>query len=331
MPPIRIDPRAFAPGAVDRKTAKFNDELETTLKDLPKIYEIGAPAVREFRKQGLGVLADQPYSKLASWRKARANGLSVPVRVFRAKKRPRAVYLHIHGGGWCIGGADAQDQFMEAFVRDYGIAVVSVEYRLAPEHPFPAGPDDCEAAAVWLMRNAKKEFGTDILLIGGESAGAHLSALTLLRMRDRHRFTGFAGANLLYGAYDLSMGPAVRNWGERNLILSTPVTQWFGDQFLPPETYSREARRDPEISPLYARLHDMPPALFTCGTTDPLIDESMFMASRWLAAGNESRLDLYPGGIHAFNAFPIPIADKANAAMMKFLSDCVDNVGGRKR
>jgi acetyl esterase/lipase len=92
------------------------------------------------------------------------------------------------------------------------LAVASVDYRLAPEHPFPAGPDDCEAAACWLVEHAQREFGTSRLLIGGESAGGHLSALTLLRMRDRHGAAdAFCGANLVFGAFDLGMTPSQRN------------------------------------------------------------------------------------------------------------------------
>src|ERR1700681_828983 len=79
-------------------------------------------------------------------------------------------------------------------VTNTGMACASVEYRLAPEHPYPAAWDDCESAAVWLMKNAKSEFGTDVLAIGGESAGGTLAAATLLRMRDRHNYTGFRSA-----------------------------------------------------------------------------------------------------------------------------------------
>jgi acetyl esterase/lipase len=102
-----------------------------------------------------------------------------------------------------------------------GQAVVAVEYRLAPEHPYPAGPDDCEAAAAWLVHKGKREFGTDALTIGGESAGGHLTAVTVLRMRDRHGFTGFRGANIVYGAFDLAMTPSQRQFGNTRLVLRT--------------------------------------------------------------------------------------------------------------
>jgi dienelactone hydrolase len=85
----------------------------------------------------------------------------------------------------------------------------------------PAGPDDCEAAAAWLVQNGKKEFGTDALTIGGESAGGHLTAVTILRMRDRHGYTGFRGANIVYGAFDLSMTPSQRQFGNTRLVLRT--------------------------------------------------------------------------------------------------------------
>ena len=93
-----------------------------------------------------------------------------------------------------------------------GIAVVSVDYRLAPEHPWPAAPDDCETAALWLAGQAEDSFGTDRLMIGGASAGATLAVTTLLRLRDRGHLQPFAGAVLQFGAYDLSgLPPHCRN------------------------------------------------------------------------------------------------------------------------
>ena len=93
---------------------------------------------------------------------------------------------------------------------------------------------------------------------------------------------------------------------------------WFADCFLPGMT--DDERRDPDISPLYADLRDLPPALFSCGTMDPLLDDSLFMESRWRAAGNEARLSLWPEGVHAFTAFPIEIGKRSRAEQNAFLA-----------
>ncbi|HET6307530.1 MAG TPA: alpha/beta hydrolase, partial [Rhodopila sp.] len=225
------------------------------------------------------------------------------------------VYLHIHGGGWVLGSADLQDPLLERIADNTGLAVVSVDYRLAPEHPYPAGPDDCESAAAWLVRHAKTEFGTDTLAIGGESAGGHLSAVTVLRMRDRHGYTGFRGANLVYGAFDLSMTPSQRAFGDRRLVLRTIDMQQFYNAFLP----AIRDRQVPDISPLYADLAGLCPALFTVGTQDALLDDTLFMHARWLAAGNPADLAIYPGGAHGFTLFPNRLADEAATRSEQFL------------
>ena len=200
-----------------------------------------------------------------------------------------------------------------------GVIVVSVDYRLAPEHPFPAAVDDCEDVASWLV-----ERGADVLgarprfSIGGESAGAHLAVLTLLRLRDRAEpSTAFLAANLVFGDFDLSLTPSARAWGDRVLVLSTPIIEHFVSSFAPGR--SLEELRAPHISPLYADLRDLPPALFTVGTLDPLIDDTLQMAARWRAAGGSRELRIWPDGVHGFNAFPIGLARLANAAQLAFL------------
>ena len=144
-------------------------------------------------------------------------------------------YLHIHGGGWALSAANLQDPLLVELADATGLCVVSVDYRLAPEHPYPAACDDCEDAALWLLREGLRELELpEVATIGGDSARGHLSAVTLLRLRDRHAITGaFAAANLIYGAFDLSMTPSQRLWGERNLMLSTPILHYFGDLFMP--------------------------------------------------------------------------------------------------
>jgi acetyl esterase len=244
----------------------------------------------------------------------------VPVRVMRPAA-PRGVYLHLHGGGWTMGGADQQDQRLWRLAGEVGVTVVSVEYRLAPEHPHPAGADDCAAVARWLVEHAEAELGGARLLIGGESAGAHLAALTLLRLRDEGLVAAFAGANLAYGCFDLSMTPSQRAWGDRVVVLSTPIITWHLEQLLP--GLDEAARRDPAISPLHADLAGLPPALLTVGTEDPMLDDSSLLTERWPGA----RLDVYDGGFHAFDLLPLRMAEVATHRQHRFLSSRLEPSG----
>jgi len=215
----------------------------------------------------------------------------VPVRVF-TPAGVRGVYLHLHGGGFVYGSSRLQDDRLERLATGCGVAVVSVEYRLAPEDPYPAGPDDCEAAAVWLVERAEAEFGCDRLCIGGASAGANLAVVTLLRLRDRHGFTGFSGAGLAYGLYDLSL----RQLGAPDPGLTPGDLRWLVEQYAGDGDLA-----DPDISPVNADLSDLPPALFAVGALDPLLHDSCLLAERWRAAGNEAQLEVVPGGRHGLD------------------------------
>lgn len=226
------------------------------------------------------------------------------LREFRPERIDGAM-LHIHGGGWMTGEPELTDLLNEALSQHLNLAIVSVEYRLSPENPYPAAPDDCEAAALWLVEHARGEYGTDRLLIGGESAGAHLSAVTLLRMRDRHdNARSFCGANLVFGAYDLSHSPSATGVGiERGGdILDPQEIGFMVDQFA--QGMDALGRRDPDLSPLYADLRGMPPALFTVGTSDHLVDDNLFFANRWLVAGNAAELLVYPDAPHGCIGIP---------------------------
>lgn len=314
--PAWLEPSLFDPESVDPATRQANEALEGLLASMPSILDVPAPIVRAARAEGRSFFGPVVRSPDAVDRSIPGPAGPIPLRVF-ATPGARAVLLHIHGGGWSLGSHDQQDPMLEAVARAARIAVVSVGYRLAPEHPYPAGNDDCEAAALWLLRNAQAEFGTTRLLIGGESAGAHLSVTTLLRLRDRHGLAPFAATYLTYGAFDLALTPSARNWGQRNLVLSTPILHRFLEWYAPQDV------RDPDVSPIGADLARLPPALFSVGTLDPLLDDSLFMAARWAAAGNRAELAVYPGGIHAFNALPVPIAVRANARILEFLGQHV--------
>jgi acetyl esterase/lipase len=295
------------------ETRAFNQALEAILATQPAIHTLPPEETRRARREGRGVFPPLVFVEQARTMSIPGRSGEIALRILEPE-HPRGAYLHIHGGGWTIGSADGQDVLLWEIAQATGLTAVSVEYRLAPEHPFPAAPDDCEEAALWLIENHAGR-----LAIGGESAGAHLAVLTLLRLRDLHGISPrtFAAANLVFGAYDLTGTPSHRLWGDRELLLSSPVMDWFADCFLP--GMADEDRRSPMVSPLYAELHDLPPALFSCGTADPLLDDSLFMEARWRQAGNEATLSLWQEGIHAYTAFPIEIGRRSRAEQLAFL------------
>ena len=202
----------FRPGAIDAETGAYNAQLAASQAAMPKVYEMGAIRMRELRHSQWLAESGGP-SPMAVERAVPGPGGAIPLRVF-VPDRVHGVYLHIHGGGFVIGEACASDARNEAIARRCEVAVVSMDYRLAPEHPHPAAPDDCEAVALWLAANGASEFGSGQLLIGGESAGANLAVATLLRLRDRHGFRGFAAANLTFGVHDQTGTPSVHLLGE---------------------------------------------------------------------------------------------------------------------
>jgi acetyl esterase len=304
---------------VAEQTRAYNQTLAETLAALPANYEVDdAPAIRVARARGEGAFPAPVTLPEGVDRTVPGRAGDIPVRTFTPPV-VRGVHLHIHGGGWTLGSAAAQDSLLWRLAQAAEVAVVSVDYRLAPEHPYPAGPDDCEDAARWLLGNAGREFGTDRLTIGGESAGAHLAVLTLLRVGERA--AGFRAAQLTFGAYDLSMTPSQRQWGELNLVLSTPITAWFCDQFLPGKDV--EERRRPDVSPLYADLRGLPSARFVVGTQDPLLDDTLFMAARWEAAGNDTTLEVVAEAAHGFLQFPLEIAERELAAQEEYIAKAV--------
>jgi len=283
----------FDDDAISPKVAKFVAELEATLAELPAAHEVPVEVSRKARDEGKGIFPFNPPDPDAEEIEIPTDtGGSGILRLMRPTGTPTGVFLHIHGGGWTLGRPWHQDFRMRKFVEATGCATVSVEYRLAPENPWPAGAKDCANAAEWVIDNMAEVFGTTKLAIGGESAGANLAATTLLAMKDRGKLVAFDGALMIYGAYDLSGTPSVRNWGPRKLVLSTPTINWFTANLDIPHN----KQRDPMASPLYGDLAGMPPALFQCGTYDPLMDDTAFMASRWQAAGSAQDTIWYPRG-----------------------------------
>jgi len=318
-PSSPFDPSLFRAEAISPEIQALNASIVKGYEGTPDWWIVGAKAVREARAQGKGVAPLPPKSPRASTLYVNGRGGKIPVRLIpppSTSASPKGVHLHLHAGGWTLGAADQQDTRLEAIAQATGMVVLSVDYRLAPEHPYPAGPDDCEAVALWLVQQGRSEFGTSRFTIGGESAGAHLSAVTLLRLRDRHGLQGFQGADLVFGCYDMSGTPSALAFGNERLVLRSLDVEKFREAFVP----GTHDLRHPDISPLYANLRGLPKALFSVGTRDALLDDTLFMYSRWIAAGNDAELAIYPGGAHGFTLFPSSLTDAANSRSIAFLS-----------
>jgi acetyl esterase/lipase len=236
-------------------------------------------------------------------------GARVPVRIFIPKDgRARGVYLDIHGGGFYMDSAARGDVRNRELADALQLAVVSVDYRLAPEHPWPAAPDDCEAAALWLVENAGARFGTSRLAIGGSSAGATLALATLLRLRDRGAADGFTGAALQFGTYDLSA--------------QTPAGRHIADEyFIQAYVGHVEDRTVPDISPTYGDLRGLPPVLLVVGDRDVLLGDNLAMASRLSVAGNDVEFRIYPESPHGFTGHPTALARSALSGVDSWLLD----------
>ncbi|RMF33957.1 MAG: alpha/beta hydrolase [Alphaproteobacteria bacterium] len=307
-----IDPALFAPSAIEPETVEFNRELERSLAELPPTHLVPVEETRAARDAGRGIFPPGGPLEGSDWR-ALAGGRRV--RLSPADGAPRGIYLHIHGGGWSLGRPSHYDRHNQTIAAEAGATVVSAEYRLAPEHRWPAQIEDLRAAFDWV----RAEYPGLPIVLGGESAGAHLAACLLIELRAHGRLDRIAGVCLNYGMYDLRMTASVANWGPRQLILSTPTIAWFVANLVP----DAAGRAAPAVSPLLADLSGMPPALFQIGTEDPLIDDSLMMAARWAGAGRQAELAIYPGGVHAFDNFDLAIAARFRARQIEFIAGCL--------
>jgi len=250
----------------------------------------------------------------------------VPCRVFRNPDESAGQYLHFHGGAMMLGSPRAQDIELAAISGRFGITVISVDYRLAPEHPFPAGADDCFAVAREVLATHRGP-----LLLGGESAGAYYTAVTLLRVRDElDAADRVNGANLVFGVYDLSGTPSQLGLrpSEAPDVVGDETFEDMIAAYAP--NMSRLELRRPDISPMYAPLHGLPPALFTVGSADHTLDDNLLMAQRWAAWGNEVELAVYPDCPHAFLGHSTELANRAGARIDAFIERCVGEVASAR-
>jgi acetyl esterase len=241
---------------------------------------------------------------------------AVTVRLF-VPPAVSGVCIQFHMGAWIIGSARAGDDRSAEIAERCSVAVISVEYRMVPEALPPAQLDDALNVVDWVRTDGRERLGDVPIVLVGESAGSTLAVLTLLALRESGRLgDDIVGAALAYGLYDVSGGPSQR--------LDGPALAVFNDaQSLVYPGLAVEERRVPSISPLYADLRGLPPALFTVGTADALLDDTLFMYERWTAAGNAARLDVYPESLHGFDTFPTAMAAAARRRIDAFITSVV--------
>ncbi|WP_442816771.1 alpha/beta hydrolase fold domain-containing protein [Streptomyces sp. NBC_01304] len=238
----------------------------------------------------------------------------IPVRIYLPDPAeatgPRPTVVFYHGGGWAICDLETHDGTARALCRGAGAAVVSVDYRLAPENPFPAAVDDADAAFRWAAAHVA-ELGGDLhaLVVAGDSAGGNLAAVTAQSARDRG---GPAPALqvLIYPAVDLvQQWPSYETNGT-GFFLSTPHMQWFAAQYLGDPAADRT---DPRVSPLRGDLTGLPPAHIVTAGCDPLCDEGRAYAAKLREAGVTVTEGHFPGMFHGFFGFPQVLQDAATA------------------
>lgn len=327
--PVSIDPAVFDPSSISQETHDFNQKLMDIMQGAPKWWEVGAAKYREMRFRGETPLPATTLLDSAEQTSipSRDAGRSIPCRILRPTngKSIEGVYMHIHGGGWVLQSEQSSDVVLQDLANTNGLLLFSVGYRLAPEHPFPAGPEDCYDAAQWLVDNAESKLGAKLKYLGGESAGGHLSMLVMLHLAQssekNYSDFGFKGLILHFGAYDLSILPSAYNFKPpETLVLDKEIMDHYLDVFLPGK--SLEQRRNPDVSPFYADLGklrgQLPPALFTCGTSDVLMDDTIFMSAKYQMAGAETETLIVAGGCHGYCMYPKDTkGSQADVAMKK--------------
>jgi acetyl esterase len=236
----------------------------------------------------------------------------IPIRIYTPEgEAPFPVLVWFHGGGWVLGTLDSSDHTCRELSNTAGCIVVSVDYRLAPEHKFPACPDDCESAYQWVLANATT-FGGDPrrVAVGGDSAGGNLAAVVTLRAKERGD-TLPVFQLLVYPVVDYDFDRPSYQENADGYMLTTISMRWFWDQYV----NQPEDMAHPHASPMYATdLSGLPPALIITAEFDPLRDEGEAYGARLREAGVDVQITRYDGMIHGFFGM-FPMIDKGKDAI----------------
>jgi len=282
---------------LDPQVAAYLDQLRTLNQPAP--WEVPLEDLRRSYDQGAAGLFG-PQETVAWEEDVDADG--VPVRIYRPHREEGPAIVYFHGGGWVLGGLESHGPLCRTLSARSSCAVVAVDYRLAPEHPYPAAVDDAWTALTW----AGGRFSR--LAVAGDSAGGQLAASIALRARD----VGLALALqvLIYPATDRSFDSASYRENADGHGLTAAEMRWLWSQYVPDEARAGE----PDCSPLRApELAGVAPALVLTAEYDPLRDDGEAYARRLADAGVAVALRQYEGLIHGFVRMPAMIARASGA------------------
>lgn len=232
----------------------------------------------------------------------------VPVRIYQGDRPATGLVVYLHGGGFCIGSIGLMDNVARELAHCTDAVVVSVEYRLAPEHPFPAGLDDAESVVRWALANtARFGVGPGQVAVAGESAGGNLSAAVALRLRDTGEHA-LAAQVLLYPGLDDNTATYPSRTEFDGIVIDRLAREAYWAAYSGPN----DIDQDPYAVPLHAdRLAGLPPALVVLGGCDVLRDEGRRYATRLRDEGVVTEEVCYPGQPHGFLNFMFPAAHEA--------------------
>src|SRR5689334_19402586 len=240
-----------------------------------------------------------PVPNLLDVRDLRADGKggSIPLRVYRPAKGVLPAFVFFHGGGWVVGDLETHDVVCRQIAIASGAIVIAVDYRLAPEHPFPAASDDAWSATTWIAAHAG-ELGIDAgrIAVGGDSAGGGLAAVVALMARDSGTLR-LACQVLVYPVVDLRGESVSYSRYAEGYLLTRAAMKWYIDQYAP----TPQAINDWHASPLFAPwVHGVAPALIIAAELDPLVDEGEAYARRLRGARVPVDYQVVPGMVHGF-------------------------------
>jgi acetyl esterase len=273
----------------------------------------------EVLRQGSAIPTIQwvPVASVVNRKIATPDG-DLPVRIYHPRlDRQLPILVYFHGGGFVLGNLDTHDSVTRSLAVGADCIVISVDYRLAPEHRFPAAVDDCVAAVRWVHLHAA-EIGADPMRIalGGDSAGGNLATVVALRLRDEGD-PALAGQLLVYPMTQLRapIEGSMAAKGEGYFLTASGVA-WFENLYIGDSGHASH----PHASPLLARdLSGLPPALVITAEFDPLCDQGEAYASRLSEAGVATTHSRYAGAIHGFFGMPATIGRRAVAEAANWL------------